>query len=168
MRQKLHLFVLMSAAFLGFLQAAFAQPQTGHEQTLSDSTQSVPLEEVQKIASQLMAPCCWSGTADAHTSQIAYDMRTQIRTALAQGKSKEEILQAYVEMYGERILAKPSKTGFNLLAWLLPFVALVVGGFVMWRFLHRNTEPARTPVTIKDANDPYLQRVEKELKEFDA
>ncbi|NUO79231.1 cytochrome c-type biogenesis protein CcmH [candidate division KSB1 bacterium] len=168
MKRRLALFALMSAAFCCSVQTAFAQSQTGHEQTLSDSTRKVSLEQVQRVAGQLMAPCCWSGTADAHTSQIAYDMRVQIREALAQGKSTEEILQAYVEMYGERILAKPTKSGFNLLAWLLPFVALVVGGFAMWRFLHRNTAPVKAPIATTEANDPYLQRVEKELKEFEA
>jgi cytochrome c-type biogenesis protein CcmH len=135
---------------------------------LPDSTQNVSNEEVRKIAGQLIAPCCWSMTADAHGSQIAYDMRTQIRDALAQGRSEEEILQVYVAQYGERILAKPTKQGFNLLAWILPFAALVIGGLVLWRFLHRHAEPAKTPVAMMaDPNDPYARRMEEELKGFD-
>lgn len=135
---------------------------------LPDSTQNVANDEVRKIAALLIAPCCWSMTADAHSSQIAYDMRAQIRAALARGKSEEEILQAYVVQYGERVLAKPTKQGFNLLAWTLPFVALVAGGLILWRFLHRHTALPPVPaVVVNDPNDPYAQRMELELKELD-
>ena len=44
------------------------------------------------------------------------------------GKSKPEVLQAMVAQYGERILAAPTKEGFNLTAWIIPFVMLVAGG----------------------------------------
>ena len=135
---------------------------------LPDSTRNVTDEEARRIAGLLIAPCCWSMTADAHSSQIAYDMRAQIRAALARGESEEEILQAYVVQYGERVLAKPTKQGFNLLAWILPFVALVIGSWVLWRFLHRHVEPAPAAVVMTtNRNDPYAQRLERELKEFD-
>lgn len=168
MKSKMIFRILVSLALLHKLPLAWAQPQSSHVQTKLDSTQNVTTEAVQNVARLLMAPCCWSGTADAHTSQIAYDMRAQIREALAQGRTEKEILQAYVAQYGERILAKPTKQGFNLLAWMLPFVAIAVGGFVWWRFLQRNVEVKRAPVVAaKNVNDPYVQRLEKELQEFD-
>jgi cytochrome c-type biogenesis protein CcmH len=153
---------LILVSFFLIFQSVAAQA------ALSDSTQNVADDEARKIAGQLIAPCCWTMTADAHSSEIAYDMRAQIRNALAQGKSEEEILQAYVSQYGERILAKPSKQGFNLLAWILPFAALVIGGVVLWRFLQRHAESAPTPAaTTPVPDDPYAQRMEQELKEFD-
>ena len=152
---------LMLLSFVLMLRSSAARD-------LPDSTQNVANDEVRKIAGLLIAPCCWSMTADAHSSQIAHDMRAQIRAALARGESEEEILQAYVVQYGERILAKPTKQGFNLLAWILPFAALVIGGWVLWRFLHRHVEPAPAPVGMTaNLNDPYAQRLEQELKEFD-
>jgi cytochrome c-type biogenesis protein CcmH len=149
---------LILSSFVFILQSAAME--------LPDSTQNLSNEEVRKISGLLIAPCCWSMTADAHSSEIAHEMRAQIRTALAEGKNEKEILQAYVAQYGERILAKPTKQGFNLLAWILPFVALVIGGLVLWRFLHRHAEPA-PGVMAADPNDPYAQRMEQELKEFD-
>jgi len=138
---------LVLSSFILFFQSAAAD--------LPDSTQNISNEEARKIAGLLIAPCCWSMTADAHSSEIAYDMRAQIRDALAQGKSEEEILQAYVAQYGERILAKPTKQGFNLLAWILPFAALLIGGLILWRFLHRHAPPPLTPVAMTaDLNNP--------------
>lgn len=156
------------AIVLGQLPFAFAQSQADHGHTTPDSSaQIVTSDDVRKISSELMAPCCWSMTADAHSSAIAFEMRAQIREALAKGKSKPEILQMYVAQYGERILAKPTKEGFNLLAWVLPFVAIAIGGGIWWRFMHRNTESAQTQ-TVQQTNpeDPYAQRVEEELKKF--
>jgi cytochrome c-type biogenesis protein CcmH/NrfF len=150
----------MLLSFILFLRSSGARD-------LPDTTRSVVDDEVRKIAGQLIAPCCWTMTADAHGSAIAQQMRAQIRDALAQKKSEREILQAYVAEYGERILAKPTKQGFNLLAWILPFAALLIGGWILWQFLHRHAEPAKAPVTATDPNDPYAQRMERELDEFD-
>ncbi|MDZ7359658.1 MAG: cytochrome c-type biogenesis protein CcmH [candidate division KSB1 bacterium] len=139
----------------------------GVARDLPDSTRGVSNEDVREISSQLIAPCCWTMTADAHSSPIAYEMRMQIRGALAQGKSEGEILQAYVSQYGERILAKPTKQGFNLLAWILPFAALLTGSWILWRFLHRHAEPAKASATMRsDPHDPYAQRMERELREL--
>lgn len=157
---------LIPLNFMLILQSV-ATPASGAID-LPDSTRNVTNDEMRKIAGLLIAPCCWTMTADAHSSEIAYEMRAQIRDALAQGKSEEEILQAYVAQYGERILAKPTKQGFNLLAWILPFAALMIGGLLLWRFLHRHAAPLPTPVMMAaDSNDPYAQRMEQELKAFD-
>lgn len=168
MKSKMILLMFVSIVVLHETPLARAQSQSSPAQTVLDSSQNVTTEAVQKVARLLMSPCCWSGTADAHTSQIAYDMRAQIREALAQGGTEKEILEAYVTQYGERILARPTKQGFNLLAWVLPFFALLAGGFALWRFLRRNVEIKPAPlVTTNAVNDPYVQRLEKELHEFD-
>lgn len=169
MKSKMIFCILVCLALLHRLPLASAQPQSSPTvQTEIASSQNITTEDVQKVARLLMSPCCWSGTADAHTSQVAYDMRAQIRAALAQGRTEKEILQAYVAQYGERILAKPTKQGFNLIAWVLPLVAIALGGFVWWRFLRRNVEVKHTPrVAANEMNDPYVQRLEKELQEFD-
>jgi cytochrome c-type biogenesis protein CcmH len=134
-----------------------------------DTLITVSREQVQKIAHKLMAPCCWSGTVDEHQSPAADEIKKQIRTALQQGYTEQEILDGFVAAYGERILAKPKAVGFNLLVWILPVVAMVIGGFVAWRYLSRvrvktvtksrQTEPSR--------EEDYEQRLERELKEFD-
>jgi cytochrome c-type biogenesis protein CcmH/NrfF len=106
-------------------------------------------------------------TADMHGSEAAQNIRAQVREALAQGYAEEKILNAFVAMYGERILAKPTREGFNLLGWILPPVALAVGGLVLWRYLRRHAKIEIKPLPASDNNDTYAQRLEQELKEFD-
>lgn len=122
--------------------------------------------EVKQIAGKLMAPCCWSQTADVHTSDTAKEMQAQIRTALQQGYDEKQIVAAFVAEYGERILAKPKASGFNLVVWILPGVALAAGGMVYWRFVQRaRAMPAPKQKRITRADESYGARFERELAE---
>lgn len=167
MKRKQILCRLMFVSLILFLQLAQAKTQESDELSVADSAQAVSNETVRKITSQLMAPCCWSMTADMHGSEAAQNIRAQVREALAQGYAEEKILTAFVAMYGERILAKPTREGFNLLGWILPPVALAVGGLVLWRYLRRHAKIEIKPLPASDNNDTYAQRLEQELKEFD-
>ena len=46
---------------------------------------------------------------------------------LAEGRTREEILDYFVDRYGPDILAAPPKSGANLLAWILPIVGVAAG-----------------------------------------
>ncbi|RMD94292.1 MAG: hypothetical protein D6813_02460, partial [Calditrichaeota bacterium] len=94
---------------------------------------------------------------------------------LEQGKTREEVLQAMVKKYGESILAAPPKKGFNLLAWVLPFVALLMGGFVVAMVLKKliarpTTQQAESPATSARTEKKFPSELEKrfeqELKNF--
>ena len=159
---------IMAVSLILFLPLAQAKTRESAELFVADSAQTVSNEAVRKITSQLMAPCCWSMTADMHGSEAAQNIRAQVRAALAQGHAEEKILNAFIATYGERILAKPTREGFNLLAWVLPAVALAGGGLILWRYLRRHAKIAAKPqLASDDSSDPYVQRLEQELKEFD-
>ncbi|MDQ7053051.1 MAG: cytochrome c-type biogenesis protein CcmH [candidate division KSB1 bacterium] len=158
---------------------AFIQPLPALPERLAaqDSTQQVrttTTEEVREIARLLIAPCCWSETADMHQSQAARQVREQIRQLLMQGYTKQQILDAFEEAYGERILAKPHARGFNLLVWVLPGVVLMVSMIGTWKFLKRIQvippanagSKARSPRQT-ERDRAYLERVEKELDEIE-
>lgn len=97
----------------------------------------------------------------------------EVATMMQEGKGKPEILQAMVVKYGERILAAPTKEGFNLTAWILPFVALVVGGFIVAKVISGWKKQTPAPLAAVPAKkeeapaDPYQERFERELKEFE-
>jgi cytochrome c-type biogenesis protein CcmH len=136
------------------------------------STVDKKLEErALAIEGKLMAPCCWSSTISQHYSEIADEIRRDIRTMLGAGKSEREVLDYYVSVYGERILASPSARGFNLLAWLLPgMFFLACAAFILW-LLRRWTVSRSVQTTAGSPGVPvdenYMRRMEKELKEFE-
>ncbi|MBI4216109.1 MAG: cytochrome c-type biogenesis protein CcmH [Chloroflexi bacterium] len=96
-------------------------------------------------------------------------MYNSIETQLKQGIPPQVIVASFVTEYGETVLAAPTKQGFNLTAWLLPFLALLAGAGVIYLAL-RTWVGAAVPVSIpfgpqgrKDDSE-YRRRVEEDLK----
>jgi len=54
-------------------------------------------------------------------------MRNQLLAALDKGDNDDLILQGFVQDYGPTVIAAPTATGFNRVAWIMPFVALAFG-----------------------------------------
>lgn len=135
----------------------------------SDSSQHIDIMAVNKVARKLIAPCCWSETADAHRSEAAVQMRAQIREALQGGFTEAQIIESYVKEYGERVLSTPKAEGFNYMAWIMPGVALVLGLFAAWRFIHHAHTQSRPLLHSPQAlvEDEYTKRIEEELKAYD-
>ena len=83
--------------------------------------------EAQAIDKMIMCPVCPAETIDQAQVEISFQMRAVIREMLAEGKTREEILDYFVDRYGPDILAAPPKSGVNLLAWILPVVGVAAG-----------------------------------------
>ena len=62
-------------------------------------------EKARDIYRSLMCPICSGQTLEESQSALSVQMRATIREMLEQGKTKEEILQFFVERYGEGVLA---------------------------------------------------------------
>lgn len=54
-------------------------------------------------------------------------MRNELLAGLQRGDSDDLVLQAFVQKYGPTVMAAPTTTGFNRVAWIMPFVALTGG-----------------------------------------
>jgi cytochrome c-type biogenesis protein CcmH len=133
----------------------------------------------QDIAGDLMSPACPGRTLLNCTSGQAEQWRELVRQKLAQGESKEQILRYFVEIGGEGILAAPPKQGFALTAWLLPlFVMLNGAGLIVvltrrWArkrpqaHVESMTDYSDAAPAAHQPSDPYLDRLHRELKEFD-
>ena len=123
-------------------------------------------DEVNRIAKQLYCPVCESTPLDVCPTEACRQWRDLIRTMLAEGKSEVEIKQYFVEHYGVRVLAEPPN---RLVTYLVPGVAILLGalllfrGFQMWMKPSR-VEPAAAAPNARPAQDPYIARLEEELK----
>jgi cytochrome c-type biogenesis protein CcmH len=60
-------------------------------------------------------------------SPEAFQERDYIRGLVNQGKTRREIENDLVQQYGPAVLAKPPAHGFNLLVYIIPPVAVIVG-----------------------------------------
>jgi cytochrome c-type biogenesis protein CcmH len=125
-------------------------------------------DEVNRIAKQLYCPVCESTPLDVCPTEACRQWRDLIRTMLADGKSESEIKHYFVEQYGARVLAEPPN---RLVAYLVPAVAILLGAFLLFRGFQMWMKPSITEAGAADADreakpaqDPYVARLEEELK----
>lgn len=137
------------------------------------SEQSPTLAELER---ELVCPTC-DTTLAMSNAPIAERMRADIRERIEAGETKSEIKAALVEQFGEAVLAAPPRSGFNLLAWLLPLGGIVAAALAVTLLARRwlRARPAGTAATGGPAAngvpplDPALERrVDEELARFDA
>jgi cytochrome c-type biogenesis protein CcmH len=59
--------------------------------------------------------------------QYSDRMRGELMAALDRGDSDDLVLQGFVQKYGTTVVAAPATTGFGRVAWIMPYLALVLG-----------------------------------------
>jgi len=128
---------------------------------------------LQEVSEGLTCQCgCGLTVANCNHPQCEFSVpaRLQIESMIAQGMGVEQITRAFRAKYGEKILSAPTREGFNLLAWIIPFAAVFAGCFIIvgaishWRASPLAGEEASAAVST--AYDPELRhRLEQELRE---
>jgi cytochrome c-type biogenesis protein CcmH len=120
-----------------------------------------------QLETMLIAPCCWQQPVSEHQSQASEDVKREIRVLLSAGKTKQQVLDAFVQQYGKRILAQPRAEGFGLLLYVGPVIAFGVGSaglIVLVRRLSRKGADQAPPPPPVDQK--YADRLEEELNDL--
>lgn len=97
-------------------------------------------------------------------------MRAELTASLNDGGSDDSILQKFVDKYGPVVLAAPTQTGFNRVAWIMPYLVLVLAiGACAYIVRAWNKRRAPVPATgsahlDSSALDEYRQRVHQETE----
>ncbi len=99
-----------------------------------------------ELKSQLLAPCCWSETVAEHRSEVSLEMREEVESMVAAGRTDREILDHYKAQYGMRILVEP-EGGLFWVMNVVPAVMLVLGGVAVVFFLRRMMKPIPSEAT---------------------
>jgi cytochrome c-type biogenesis protein CcmH len=155
----LFLALLMAQVVLGSASAQTAQPQVNP--TPSD-------DQVNAVASELYCPVCENIPLDVCPTQACAQWRDLIRQQLAAGKTKDEIKQYFALHYGDRVLAEPPRQGLNWLVYILPPAFFLGGLYLVVRILRSVRKappvPGTTSSILPPSDDPYVRRLEEELK----
>jgi cytochrome c-type biogenesis protein CcmH len=92
------------------------------------------VDEEAEISKKLICSCgCGKVVYDCYCD-LAKDWRNSIDEKLSIGMTKEEIIQSFVNQYGQQVLATPSKSGLELLLWFAPGVIAVFGTVVIYSY----------------------------------
>lgn len=104
---------------------------------------SVELERrTSEVASELRCPVCQGVSVEDSPTELARQMRAVVRDQLAAGRTPDQVRQYFVEKYGEWILLEPKASGFNLLVYVLPWLAMLAGLAVIVFAVRRWTHAA--------------------------
>ena len=132
---------------------------------------SAAADDLLEVRTALMCTCpdcsmvlvsCECGTADQMDASIA--------AMLDDGMTKAQVIQAYVDRYGEVILSSPPAKGFNLLSWIMPFAALGLWLVLVVWTIQRWKTPAPATVGTLTGSPPFdeelMARMRREMDEL--
>ncbi len=97
----------------------------------------------------------------------ATPMRAEIRDRLLKGESVDAIVQSFVARVGSQVLSAPTMKGFDITAWIMPFVILCLGAIIVGWIAVRMARPA--PASAVEGIPPAAAdpRVDQELSDFE-
>ena len=97
-------------------------------------------ERVMKLSKELRCLVCQNETLADSRADLAVDLRGQIREQMQAGKTDKEIIEYLTQRYGKFILYNPPIDPTTYLLWFGPFVLLLAGLAVLFRYLKRRRE----------------------------
>lgn len=104
-------------------------------------------ERVDAVSATIRCPTCQGLSIKDSPSILADGSRKIVAEQVGQGRTPDQIRQYFVERYGAFVLLSPDTGGPGLLVWLLPVLAVSVGGLWAWRWLRREPPGRPLPVT---------------------
>ncbi|MGX1108779.1 MULTISPECIES: cytochrome c-type biogenesis protein [Bradyrhizobium] len=127
--------VLAAALMLGAMPARAVLP----DEIMADPAKEARARELSK---ELRCMVCQNQSIDDSEAPLARDLRLLVRERISAGDSDRQVIDFLVARYGEFVLLKPRLNEHTLLLWLTPPLALLLGGFALWRLGLRKANPA--------------------------
>src|SRR5437773_1500682 len=115
-------------------------------------------QRMKALTEQLRCLVCQNETLADSRADLAEDLRKQIREQIKAGKTDPEILAFLTDRYGDFVLYKPPVKKTTYLLWFGPFVLLIAGTGVLYRYLKQRRE------TIKE--EPLTAAEQKRAEEI--
>jgi cytochrome c-type biogenesis protein CcmH len=100
-------------------------------------------------------------------------IKKEIAERLARGESKDQILAAFTQKFGEKVLSSPTFRGFNWFAWVTPFAAVLVAAMVLALGIRKRAHATATvlapgrPDRGPPATDALRARLARELDDLE-
>ncbi len=108
-------------------------------------------QRMQALTQQLRCLVCQNETLADSRADLAEDLRKEIREQMKAGKSDQEIISFLTQRYGDFVLYKPPVKATTYLLWFGPFVLLLGGTLLLYRYLkHRREIIQDQPLTAAE------------------
>lgn len=121
----------------------------GNAQPVTD--EAVVEQRLHKLSQELRCLQCRNQTLAESPAGLAEDLRREIRVQIRAGKSDQEILAFLTQRYGDFILYRPRVTATTYLLWFGPFVLLLAGLVLLFRYIRQRRDSiTEQPLTAED------------------
>ncbi|PYM44065.1 MAG: cytochrome C biogenesis protein CcdA [Candidatus Rokuibacteriota bacterium] len=147
----------LTALVLAALLAGAARGAPAPARVVSES-------EVHEVAGGLRCVVCQNLSVADSPSEMARQMRAIVRERLEAGESPGEVVQYFVDRYGEWILLSPRRSGFNLLVWAAPLVAVAVGLAIVSVLVRRWARAPASSGTALPVDPAMRERIRRETE----
>jgi cytochrome c-type biogenesis protein CcmH len=108
-------------------------------------------ERVMKLSRELRCLVCQNETLADSRADLAEDLRNQIREQMKAGKSDKEIIAFLTDRYGKFVLYRPPVDPTTYLLWFGPFVLLVAGLLLLFRYVkQRSGIISESPLSMEE------------------
>lgn len=97
-------------------------------------------QRLAKLSQELRCLVCQNETLADSRADLAEDLRDEIRTQIRAGKSDQEIIAFLTQRYGDFILYRPPVRPKTYLLWFGPFVLLLAGLAILFRYVKRRKD----------------------------
>lgn len=104
------------------------------------------------ISEEMRCLVCQNESLAGSRSDLANDLRREIRTLIKEGKSDDQIRNFMVERYGDFVLYRPPVKPITWLLWIGPFIILLIGIAVLFTYLRRRNSAVTTIALSDDDN----------------
>lgn len=120
------------------LLAPVVNAQVQEEEVPSDDP--VIEQRLANLSRELRCLQCQNQTLADSPAGLASDLRREIRAQMKAGKSDQEIIAFLTQRYGDFILYRPRVTFTTYLLWFGPFVLLLAGLYVLFRYIKQRRD----------------------------
>jgi len=130
--------------------------------SLSFAKDAVPLaddpvieQRLISISEEMRCLVCQNESLAGSRSDLANDLRREIRTLIKEGKSDDQIRSFMVERYGDFVLYRPPVKPITWLLWIGPFIILLIGIAGLLIYLRRRNN-AVTNIALSDDDNQRI------------
>ena len=109
-------------------------------QSIFASEQQIDPKEIQK---NLRCLVCQGQSISDSNSDFAQTIKMVVNDLINEGLTEDEIYSFMSDKYGEWIVFKPQLNIQNSLLWILPYMALILGGFFIIKLFNKKNKVAK-------------------------
>lgn len=129
----------------------------------------VTYDDMIRVASKMYCPICENEPLDECRNATCIEWKQEIQRQLEAGHSDEEIINYFVETYGQHVVGVPQDPALRFLSFVMPvlgtILALIIGirTFSQWQKYESPAKEAQQHKQEKPTDDDYRSRLEQDI-----